>query len=494
MRTSKTIVKPIINFIFLTFLLVSCTEKIEKMNKVNEYPDIYPDYIGVTIPVGIAPLNFNPAQKSIDRIDVIVKGAKGGELHTQGKWADFGIDEWHELVNQNKGDKLLFTVCLKKDGGWTQFKDFEITVSNYDLDAWGITYRLISPGYEVGGDIGIYQRDLSNFDEFPILTEKNVPGRCMNCHTPNQTDPKQFTAQIRGENGGTLIQKNGHAEWINTKTDLTKAAGSYASWHPEGRYVAYAANSVHQSFFTGRQSNLEVFHKFSDIILLDTDTKQLILHPNLRTDEALEIFPAFSADGKTLYYSTSNACDVPAEYLKVKCSLVSIPFDVTTGTFGEKVDTLLNGPADDRSYIIARPSYDGKWLMYCVASRSNFPIAQKDADLWLMNLETKETRPLTEVNSDQSDSYHNWSSDSHWFVFSSKREDGSFTKLYLAQVDENGKVSKPFLLPQKNPKEFYHNLFDAYNVPDFTRTKVEFDAHKAYQDVFYGERIQITIK
>ena len=94
---SKTIVKPIINFIFLTFLLASCTEKIEKMNKVDEYPDIYPDYIGVTVPVGIAPLNFNPAQKSIDKIDVIVKGAKGGDLHTQGKWADFDIDEWHEL-------------------------------------------------------------------------------------------------------------------------------------------------------------------------------------------------------------------------------------------------------------------------------------------------------------------------------------------------------------------------------------------------------------
>jgi hypothetical protein len=111
-----------------------------------------------------------------------------------------------------------------------------------------------------------------------------------------------------------------------------------------------------------------------------------------------------------------------------------------------------------------------------------------------MNLETKETRALTEVNSDQSDSYHNWSADSHWFVFSSKREDGSYTKLYLAQVDENGTVSKPFLLPQKNPKEFYHNLFDAYNVPDFTKTKVEFDAHKAYQEVFHGERIQVTIK
>lgn len=256
-----------------------------------------------------------------------------------------------------------------------------------------MTYRRIAPGYEIGGDIGIYQRNLSNFDEEPILTETDVPGRCLNCHTSNQTDPKEFTAQIRGENGGTLISIDDHSQWVNTKTDSTKAAGSYASWHPNGRYVAYATNSVHQSFFTGRSSNLEVYHKFSDIILLDTKTWQLVLAPQLQTSDWLEIFPAFSADGKTLYYSTSKACNVPAEYLKVKCSLVSIPFDAATGTFGSKVDTLLNGPKDNRSYVLARPSYDGRWLMYAVASRSNFPIAQRDADLWMMDLKTHKTRP-----------------------------------------------------------------------------------------------------
>ena len=36
-------------------LLAACTGK---TTFVETLPDIYPDYIGVTVPVGIAPLNF----------------------------------------------------------------------------------------------------------------------------------------------------------------------------------------------------------------------------------------------------------------------------------------------------------------------------------------------------------------------------------------------------------------------------------------------------
>jgi len=35
---------------------------------------------------------------------------------------------------------------------------------------------------------------------------------------------------------------------------------------------------------------------------------------------------------------------------------------------------------------------------------------------------------------------------------------------------------------------------DAYNVPDFTKTKVEFDAHEAYRQVFDNNREQVKIK
>lgn len=475
------------------WLMVSCASTPEQVSKVNQLPDIYPDYIGVTIPADIAPLNFNLADEDIDCMDVVARGSKGGELHTNGEWADFDIADWQALTQQNQGGKITLTVCVEKDGQWTQYNDFDIYVSKDNIDEWGLTYRRIKPGYEVGGDIGIYQRNLSNFDETAILAETVVPGRCFNCHTANRTNPNRITLQMRGEGGGTMIQKDGKQAWVETKTDSTKAAGSYSYWHPQGDYVAMAVNSVHQSFFTGTGQRIEVYHKFSNVEVLDTRTNELILSPLLQTED-LEIFPAFSHDGKWLYYSTSKPCKVPAEYEKVKCSICRIGFDAEKGQFGLQVDTLLNGPATDKSYVLARPSYDGRWLMYCVSSRGNFPVSQDDADLWLMDLKTGKTRALTEVNSQQCEAYHNWSDNSRWFVFSSKREDGMYTKLYLACIDEQGRVSKPFLLPQRNPRKYYQELMDAYNVPDFTKTKVELDAHEAYRQVFDNKREQVKIK
>jgi hypothetical protein len=481
-------------FLLLTsFIFFSCSLKPEHPTIVDRLPEIYPDYIGVTIPADIAPLNFNFTDETIGGMDVVVRGSQGGELHVQGDFVDFNINDWHQLTKQNQGGTLTVTVCVEKNGQWTQYKDFSIFVSPYSLDDWGLTYRRIKPGYEVGGDIGIYQRDIHTFKEYAILTETVVPGRCFNCHTANRTNPNRITLQMRGEGGGTMIQKDGQQTWIETKTDMTKAAGSYSYWHPDGDYVAMAVNSVHQSFFTGTGQRIEVYHRFSDVEVLDTRSNELILSPLLRTDN-LEIFPAFSADGRYIYYSSSKPCRVPAEYEKVKCSLCRIAFDAEKGQFSETVDTLLNGPATDKSYVLARPSYDGRWLMYCISSRGNFPVSQDDADLWLMDLKTGDSRELKEVNSPQSESFHNWSENSRWFVFSSKREDGMYTKLYLASIDDEGLVSKPFLLPQRNPRKYYLEMMDAYNCPDFTKTKVELDAHEAYRQVFDNQRTMVKVK
>ena len=108
------------------WLMASCASNPEHVSKVNHLPDIYPDYIGVTIPADIAPLNFNLADEDIDCMDVVVRGSKGGELHTNGDWADFDIADWQALTRQNRGGKITLTVCVEKDGQWTQYNDFDI--------------------------------------------------------------------------------------------------------------------------------------------------------------------------------------------------------------------------------------------------------------------------------------------------------------------------------------------------------------------------------
>ena len=490
----KRLINYIVIFLSLLMIFSSCHHQVENVSRIQELPNIYPDYVGVTIPADIAPLNFNFIGEDMDCMDVIVRGSKSGELHVQGEWACFDIDDWKQLTKQNKGGELVFSVCVEKDGRWFQYNDFKVYVSSYPLSDYGLTYRRIPPGYEVGSPgIGIYQRDLHSFDESPILKVSAVYGHCINCHTANRTDPSQFTMQFRGEGGGTLVQKEGKQQWLNTRTDSTKAAGSYAYWHPSGNYCAYTVNSVHQNFHLGTEKRIEAYHKFSDLILLDTRTNQLLLSPLLMTEDQ-EIFPAFSPDGKYLYYSSSKPCNLPLEYEKVKCSVCKIAFDAKSGTFGDRVDTLINAEITRKSCTLVRPSYDGRWLMYCMSDHSNFPVFQNDADLWLMDLKTGKTREMKEVNSSQTESYHNWSSDSHWFVFSSKRENGEYAQLYLASIDDLGHLTKPFLLPQRNPVKYYGEMFDSYNVPDFTKTPVKLNAHKVHQQVFEGKRIQVEIK
>ena len=452
----------------LVWGLISCTSVPENAVLVNQLPKIFPDYVGVTVPTDIAPLDFNMVDDGIDVMDVVVKGSKTGELHANGDYADFDINEWHDLLQQNKGGKLSVTVCVKKDGQWSQYKDFDIQVSPYALDEWGLTYRRIAPGYEVYGKLGIYQRNLSNFDELPILENTAAPGACLNCHTANRTNPDQFTFHVRGDHGATIIQQKGKREWLKAKNDSIHGSMVYPYWHPSGKYCAYSTNTTHQSFHAVKDERIEVFDQASDVFVYQPDTHELLLDSLLMTKDHYETYPVFSPDGKTLYFCSSTAEEIPGGYKDIKYNICKIAFDAATGKFGNQVDTIFNARALDKSATHPRPSYDGKYIMFTMSDYGCFPIWHKEADNWLLDLKTGEAKPLTAANSNNTDSWHNWNVNSHWFVFTSRRGNGLYTRLYLASIDDKGHVSKPFLLPQRNPKEYYDELIDSYNTPDFT--------------------------
>ena len=458
----------------------------------EELPDIYPDYIGVTVPAGIAPLNFNLPEE-YDRVFVRVTGDKGGEIKVRGRWADFPIRAWHRLTEQNAGGTLHFTVLGRKDGRWTQWRDFILYVSDAPLTDYGLTYRKMAPGYLTYSHIGIYQRDIHTFREDPIIESTLTPGQCMGCHTANATDPSQFLFHLRGKHGATLVQHDGRREWLTTKTDSTIGNVAYCYWHPEGRWFAGSINPVRQCFWTGDQRTIEVFALASDVVVMDTRDYSLVVDPRFTTKEYLETSPVFSADGRTLYFCRSKAYDVPAQVDSVRYDLMRASFDPETGALGE-IETVIPASEEGHSISFPRPSYDGRWLMYNQADFSVFPIDHKEADLWLLDLSTGERRPLDEVNSPFSESYHNWSSDSRWFLFSSRRADGLYVQVYLSSIDADGHCTKPFVLPQKNPRKYYHNTLYSFNVPDFTKRKVDFRTRDTYREVFSDERVQASVK
>ncbi|MDE5881283.1 MAG: hypothetical protein K2H60_06090 [Muribaculaceae bacterium] len=482
--------------LLITIFLLGCGSTPTDVKKVASLPPIFPDYIDVTIPAGIAPLNFAVVsdKEEVQRIDVTIKGANGDELHANGKYADFNIDKWHKLTEENRGRQLTVSVCAKIAGEWKQYDDFTINVSPYPLDEWGLTYRRIAPGYEVYSKMGIYQRDLGNFNEFSIIENTMTDGQCYNCHTANRTNPNDFVFHVRGQHGATLVSKNGECTWLKAANDTLGGSMVYPYWHPSGRYCAFSTNQTRQGFHISGPKRLEVFDLSSDVLVYDTEKNEILLDSLLNKKAWSENTPSFSPDGKWLYFTTCYQQEYPLKHKEERYNLCRIAFDETTGHFGSQVDTLFNAVDLDKSVTWPRPSYDGKYILFTLSDYGYFSIWHKESDQWLLNTATGEARPAEEINSNDADSFHNWSDNSRWVVFTSRRNDGLYSNLYLTCIDDNGHFSKPFLLPQANPEEYYTQSLYSFNTPDFTKTKVDFNSRAAVEAILSDERIPAQVR
>lgn len=467
--------------------LSSCSPEPKDVTATDQPAPIFPDYAGVTIPVGIAPLNFS-VTGGADRVDVVVRGSREGELHVGGAWAKFDVDDWHALVAANRGGRLTVSVVARNEGKWTAYPDFDIHVSPYDLDEWGLTYRRVAPGYEVYSQMGLYQRDLSTFSEYTIIDNSKVYGMCVNCHTANRTQPRQFVFHVRGDHGATMIQQSGRREWLQAKNEMLGGSMVYPYWHPSGRYCAFSTNQTRQGFHVADQNRIEVFDMSSDVFVYNPDTHQVITDSLLATTDWAENCPVFSPDGRRLYFITCRQQTYPMHYKDEQYNLCCVDFDPDGPSFGQQVDTLFNAVAMGKSLTWPRPSYDGRFLLFTLCDYGYFSIWHREADQWLLDLNTGQARPLDEINSSEADSYHNWSDNSRWIVFTSRRANGLYSQLFLASIDENGQSTKPFLLPQENPLEYYDATLYSFNTPDFTKEKVDFDLSAAYREIISDER------
>ena len=79
-------------------------------------------------------------------------------------------------------------------------------------------------------------------------------------------------------------------------------------------------------------------------------------------------------------------------------------------------------------------------------------------------------------------------------AFTSRRGDGLYSLLYLSCIDDQGRFTKPFLLPQHNPMKYYDSSLYSFNTPDFTKTKVTFDAYHAGKEILSEVRVETKVK
>lgn len=430
---------------------------------------IYPDYMDVTVPPNIAPLNFCYTGGNAGNA-VTTFNWDGGSIAIKGAKVSWNIRRWRRMLAEARGGTITVHSSVL-DTTWT------IKVSEDEID-YGLDYRLIEPGYEVHSRMGIYERDLSCFKERALVENTGFSG-CVNCHSYNRGDPSAFSLHIRGPHGATLLRRDGRIEAFNTKTDSTIGFCVYPYWHPSGKYIAYSSNATRQGFHVGKDKLIEVFDNASDIQVYDIERNELIIAEQVMADSLWETFPSFSPDGMSLYFCRASRKDIPEDVVNIRYNLCRVSFDPQTGSIGDDVEVLIDAESEGRSISFPRPSYDGKFIMYTLSDYGQFSIWHHEADLWLLDLATGERRRLDAVNSEDTESYHNFSSSSRWFVFSSRRDDGLFTRPYFAHIDGEGKVSKPFMLPQKDPAVFYRDRFLSYNIPEFVTAPVKLDKVRA---------------
>lgn len=473
--------RKIILYLPITLLLViACNSEPNNVATRDNAPAIYPDYSEIAVPSNIAPTNFiinDPADKYLT---VIESGAV--RIKMSGKKVCIPLRKWRNLT---ENEKITFTVYEKKNGEWTRMKPFNIYVTD-EIDSY-ITYRIIPPSFVTFHRLSINQRNITNFKEKVVyansMASADASDQCINCHNFRnwKTDEMQF--HIRQYKGGTIMYRNGKLSKINHKTDSTISAAVYPSWHPQYDYIAYSNNQTFQNIHTNHTDRMEAFDEESDLILYDLQNNSVSVIEN--DPKELECHPCWSPDGKTLYFVSAYIGD-PVSFKKnggaatgnknIRYNLYSKSFNPTDKTWGPR-KLIYDAASVDSSLTWPRLSPDGTKLLACINSHGVFPPYQSESDLIMFDLKNGSYRYTDEANSDLAESYHSWSSNGKWIVFSSRREDGIYTRLYLSHLNEDGYFSKPFILPQKDP-EFSRKFMFSFNIPEFTIEPVKVSARE----------------
>lgn len=509
--------KKSLSIIALAALLAACGHPSvpTSYSSDNKVPVIYPDYTDVVVPSNIAPLNFAVMEQGTEAVARFTFA--GGEYtYGDGKKIVIDEDEWKEMLAVSKGKDIKVDVFANNGGKWTAYKSFNITVAEDDIDPY-ISYRLIQPSYVAYEDLSIQQRDITTFEEKTIYSNLSVSneeeGQCINCHSYKNYKTDNMLFHMRQSFGGTMIVDNGNVKKVDLKTDSTISAGVYPAWHPTLNLIAFSTDKTGQSFHTKDISKIEVQDTQSDLILYDVDKDEVSYIS--REENELEIFPTWSPDGKTLYYGSAyfvytgrdhdkpdslqsdTAAPIAMEtemiqrYKECRYNLYKKSFDPKTRTFGER-ELVYDAVANEKSATLPRISPDGRYIAFAEGNWGCFHVWHPEADIQILDLKTGNKVTTSPMNSKRSESYPVWSSNGRWIIFESRRDDGNYTRPYIAYFDKKGKVHKAFAVPQKDPS-FYTFFLRSFNRPEFMVESVKISP-KEFTSVAKTDARKVTFK
>lgn len=478
MRTTylRSSILPLISSLLI---LLSCTSHPDVPSAAKDagtLPVIYPDYCNVTVPCNIAPLNFMLADETYEECVARITTPDGSsETYGEGRKVIIPESDWQDILAASRGKDVSVEVWGRKNDEWLQFKAFSISVSADSIDGY-VSYRLIEPSYLIYDYMEIAQRNVSNFEETVIYNNKvacdETKAQCINCHSYQNYKTDNMLFHVRATNGGTILVNDGKISKVDLKRDYTISAGVYPAWHPSEKFIAFSTNTTRQLFHTKNPNKTEVFDHVSDLVFYDVakDKVSIVSADTTR----LEVFPAWSPDGKYLYYcstlSDTTKINIYENYMRLQYNLYRRTFDARTHQFGDE-ELVYDAVSSGRSVSLPRISPDGRHILFAESAYGCFKIWHHDADIVMIDVpevaaNDVDSTALAGLNAKGvAESYPTWSSNGKWIMCASRRDDGNYSRIYISYFDGK-KARKAFLLPQQDPE---HNALrlKSYNRPEF---------------------------
>lgn len=341
----------------------------------------------------------------------------------------------------------------------------------------------------------------------PHAVLDNIPV-CANCHsfTPNgKTIAMDVDARddkgaysISSIDKEILFAKDSIIHWSDQQ-DGKFTYGLLSQISPDGRYVVSTLNDG--EIFVDRDdlAYSQLFFPFKGILVVyDRFKKEYFELKGANDTLWVQSNPTWSPDGEFIYFararakqyneshihngSVPKAEDIPeykifeGNYTRrdslIKFDIYKIPFNNGKGGIATPVP---GASQNGLSNYFPKISPDGKWLVFTQAE--SFMLLQKDSKLNILPVEGGTPRQMT-CNTDNMNSWHSFSPNSKWMVFSTKAR-GPYTQLFLTHINTDGTDSRPVHL-----EKFSFDKF-ANNIPEFVN--IEYDPEMRINPTFLAE-------
>lgn len=331
----------------------------------------------------------------------------------------------------------------------------------------------------------------------PHVVLDNIPV-CANCHSfTSEGGTVAMDVDARDDKGAyaiaglqkqTLFSEDSIIHWSDFQ-DGKFTYGLLSQISPDGRYVVSTLKDC--EIFVDRK-DLEIsqlFFPFKGILVVYDRLKKTYTELEGANDTSyVHSNPCWTPDGKNIYFTKALAKhyhesgihngSVPKPedrpiyqtfedlYMSrdslMRFDIYKIPFENGKGGDAVPVDGASN---NGLSNYFPKISPDGKWLVFCQAE--SFMLLQKDSKLKIVSSKGGEPREMT-CNTSNMNSWHSWSPNSKWLVFSSK-EFSPYTQLFLTHINDDGSDSPPIYL-----ENFAYEKY-AVNIPEFVNVKYDKD-------------------